>query len=173
VAVTYGNFTFKWEGVDDLYARLKLLDKKAIPMARKAARAGMNLVRDSARARVSRIDNPATRPPLGGTIWRNIITQESRRGRSMGGILMRVGVRGGSSTRAGVKRVVGGIGGTTPHWRHVELGTQFTRAQPFMRPALTSNIGAVADTVAEELRNQLDQFAWAPQRSSSRAMVVR
>ena len=84
--------TFKWEGVDQVVARMKALDKKMqTKMARRAARVGMNLVRDAARAKAVRIDNPET----GGTpIWKNISTQESRRGRRLGGILMRVGVRG-------------------------------------------------------------------------------
>ena len=151
--------TFVWEGVDDVLARLqKLGERMQTSIPRKAARRGMNLVRDSARANAQKIDDTSTVPPLGSTIYRNIITQESgRRGKRLGGILMRVGVRGGAVTRKGVKRKPGGIGGTTPHWRHVELGTEHMEARPFMRDALMRNQGAVADTVAEEIRNELDK----------------
>ena len=143
--------TFKWQGVDTVLARMKQLDvKMQKSMARRAARAGMALVRDSARAKAVKLDKPGTR----SAIWKNIVTQESRRGKRLGGILMRVGVRGGSITRKGVKRAEDGA---TPHWRHIELGTQFVQARSFMRSALIQNMGAVADTVAEELRNDLDE----------------
>jgi len=145
---------FKIEGLDGVIDRIsRLQDRFQKSSVRKAARRAMNLVRDSARAKVSRIDDPAT----AAEIWKNIITQESRRGRQQGGIMMRVGVRGGSITRKGFKRTSGGPGGITVHWRHVELGNERTRAQPFMRPALAENTGAVTDTMVEELKLELDK----------------
>ena len=150
--------TMKWEGVDQVLERMQKLSlRMQTSIPRKAARRGMNLVRDAARARAQRIDDVSTVPPLGSTIYRNIIVQESRRGKQLGGILMRVGVRGGSRTRPGQWRGPTGVGGTTPHWRHVEFGAQGKKARPFMRPALQENQGAVADTVAEVLREELDK----------------
>jgi len=151
------DLTFKLEGVEGIVERLKLVSERmqsSIP--RKAARRGMNIVRDSARAKLSVIDDPATR---GSQIWRNIITQESgRRGRRLGGILMKVGVKGGSVTRRGYKRKFVAPGGVTMHWRHVELGTRFHGARSFMREALAHNLNAVADTVRDEIILELDKL---------------
>jgi HK97 gp10 family phage protein len=147
--------TFKIEGLAGALDRMRKLSPRLQKSgARRAMRKGANLVRDSARAKASMIDDPAS----AAEIWKNIITQESRRGKRLGGILMRVGVRGGSVTRRGAKRVDGGPGGITVHWRHVELGNEHTRAQPFMLPALASNVGSVTDTVVEELKIELDRL---------------
>ncbi|MBN0524054.1 HK97 gp10 family phage protein, partial [Pseudomonas aeruginosa] len=60
---------------------------------RKAARRAMNIVRDAARERARLVDDPETPEK----IWKNIITQESaKQGRREGGVVMKVGVRGGA-----------------------------------------------------------------------------
>ncbi|MBF4377308.1 HK97-gp10 family putative phage morphogenesis protein, partial [Vibrio anguillarum] len=41
--------------------------------------------------------------------------------------------------------------GNTPHWHLVELGTERSRAQPFLRPALSENTNKVVDTLIVEL----------------------
>ena len=61
---------------------------------RKAARKAMNIVRDAAREKARAVDDPETPEK----IWKNIITQESaKEGRREGGVVMKVGVRGGAS----------------------------------------------------------------------------
>lgn len=151
------DFEFKIEGLDGVIDALSklpdLLQKKG---ARKAARQGMNIVRDAARNRAHTIDDPETDT----TIWRNIVTQESgKAGKREGGIVMRVGVQGGAGTPRGVRRPKVGRGGATQHWRHLEFGTVKTKAQPFMREAFSANVGAVTDTVVEVLKDEIDTLA--------------
>jgi HK97 gp10 family phage protein len=153
------------------------MQKKAV---RAAARKAMVPVREAARAKAKTIDDPATTDVQ---IWKNIVINESARGgRRVGGIVMRVGVRGGALSKverelaggAGyrynketkkyvqvkrfgkVKKLVVHPGGVTaPHWRFVELGTKKMPARPFMRPALEENIGRVIDEFAKELDVQI------------------
>lgn len=47
--------------------------------------------------------------------------------------------------------------GNTPHWHLIELGTEKARAQPFLRPALDSNIGAVIARFASELDKEIEK----------------
>lgn len=82
-------------------------------------------------------------------------------------------VRGGYSRRTGDAMVSIGVltqhgripkgnpdtgrKGNTPHWHLIELGTEHARAQPFLRPALENNIGAVIDKFAVELDKELEK----------------
>lgn len=114
--------------------------------ARRAARRAMTIVRDSARANARAIDDPNTRKQ----IWKQIaIAESSRQSKLEGGVVMRVGVRGGA--RKGSSDVY--------HWRFVELGTEKMRARPFLRPALESNVSAVVDRLTSELSKALDEAA--------------
>jgi len=120
---------------------------------RKAARQAMNIVRDDARARARALDDPATAE----RIFRNIVTQEAgRQGRREGGVVMRVGVRGGASSNQHSKDASSNPGGDTRHWRYLEFGTQHTPPAPFMRPALSSNVTAVTDRFIQVLSREID-----------------
>jgi HK97 gp10 family phage protein len=147
--------------------------------ARRAARKGMNLVRNAARAKAKTLDEPESKEK----IWKNIVTNESgRRGRAIGGIVMRVGVRGGAlaypahtfgrgaafqsrrKSRAR-KPPAPHPGGDTRYWRHLEFGTRFLQARAFMLPALMNNAQAVADKIATELNIELDKLFAGPPKS--------
>lgn len=143
------------------------LQKKA---ARQAARKAMGIVRKAAVQNAKQIDDPATAE----MIWKNITVQEaSRSSKRVGGIVMRVGVRGGakqySNTKENVrKRRVGksyktlgdksNPGGDTWYWRFLEFGTSNTRAQSFLRPALAENTQAVTDSVADSISKAIDKL---------------
>lgn len=120
---------------------------------RKAARQAMNIVRDDAKARAKAIDDPETAEK----IFRNILTQESgRQSRREGGVVMRVGVRGGASSNQHSKDASGNPGGDTRHWRYLEFGTQHNPPVPFMRPAFSSNVNAVTDRFVQVLGQEID-----------------
>ncbi|MBC3411283.1 HK97 gp10 family phage protein [Pseudomonas sp. SWRI51] len=120
---------------------------------RKAARQAMNVVRDDARARAKAIDDPETAEK----IWKNIVTQESgRQGRSEGGVVMKVGIRGGAGSNQHSKDAGGNPGGDTRHWRYLEFGTQHTPPAPFMRPAFSNNFTAVTDRFIQVLGQEVD-----------------
>lgn len=134
---------------DDSLKRLRSFGKKTERYAaRRAARQGMNIVRKAARKNARAIDDPDTAMK----VWKNIVTQESRKqGKKVGGIVMRVGVRGGAR---GADRPY-----QTPwYWRLIELGSQHTRARPFMVPALERNAEAVGAKVAQVLNTEIDKL---------------
>ncbi|WP_443693140.1 HK97-gp10 family putative phage morphogenesis protein [Pseudomonas protegens] len=120
---------------------------------RKAARQAMNIVRDDAKARARAMDDPETAEK----IWRNIVTQESgRHGQREGGVVMRVGVRGGASSNQYSKDASGNPGGDTRHWRYLEFGTQHNPPAPFMRPAFSTNVNTVTDRFVQVLGQEID-----------------
>lgn len=139
--------TFQIQGLDEIMRRMKALpgeiNKKA---ARSAARKAMNIVRDAARAGARQLDDPET----AANIAKNIAVSESgKQGKQIGGIVMRVGVRGGGRLSRDPAN--------TGHWRFLELGTSQQRAQPFMLPALESNVGRVTEKLVAELNPAIDK----------------
>lgn len=61
-----------------------------------------------------------------------------------------VGVEGGARYRRGDKAA-----GKVTYWRYQELGTERHRAQPFLRPALSSNTATVLQEFIFELQRQM------------------
>ncbi|MGF6595195.1 HK97-gp10 family putative phage morphogenesis protein [Pseudomonas sp. 2835] len=120
---------------------------------RKAARQAMNIVRDDAKSRAKAIDDPETTEK----IWKNIVTQESgKQGRREGGVVMKVGIRGGAGANQHSKDASGNPGGDTRHWRYIEFGTQHTPPAPFMRPSFSQNLGAVTDRFIGVFSQEID-----------------
>ena len=120
---------------------------------RKAARQAMNIVRDDAKARAKGLDDPDTAEK----IWKNIITQESaRQGRREGGVVMKVGVRGGASSNQHSRDASGNPGGDTRHWRYLEFGTKHNPPAPFMRPAFSTNVNAVTERFVQVFGQEID-----------------
>lgn len=120
---------------------------------RKAARQAMNIVRDDAKSRAKALDDPETAEK----IWKNIVTQESgKQSRREGGVVMKVGIRGGAGSNQHSKDASGNPGGDTRHWRYIEFGTQHTPPAPFMRPSFSQNLGAVTDRFISVLSQEID-----------------
>ena len=141
---------FKITGLGDVLANLQSLKiKTQKSIARKAARQAMNIVRDAARQNARAIDDPETV----ARIYKNIITGESgAASKAAGGIVMRVGIKGGASSNQYSKDMSGLSGGDTRHWRYIEFGASTTPAVPFMRPALANNIGRVTDKFVDHFK---------------------
>ncbi|NUF83992.1 HK97-gp10 family putative phage morphogenesis protein [Acinetobacter seifertii] len=140
-----------WSGEENVSRKLQqLADPKVTRrIARKAARKGMNKVRDAGRQNAQLIDDPETR----ANIAKNIKVAAGKTGnRDL--IKMRVGVDGGASFAAALKVT---SGGDTRHWRFVEFGTAFTPAVPFMRVAFFSKIDDVIETFAQVFSDELDK----------------
>ena len=121
-----------------------------------AARSAMKLVVNAARAGARSLDDAETREK----IWKNIISQNSpRTGKRIGGVAMRVGVRGGAAYVKGRETSAGGNpGGYTWYWRFLELGAQNVQRQEFLLPALERNAQAVTDKLARELDAQITKL---------------
>lgn len=147
---------FRVEGLNGVIEKLKTLAPRLQKTGlRRASRKAMNIVRNAARANAKAIDDPQTKEK----VWKNIVTQESPRGgKREGGIMMRVGVRGGASRNQYSQDASGNPGGDTRHWRYIELGTEHMQAHPFLRPALQSNVAAVTEKLAAELRSEIDRL---------------
>jgi len=143
------------QGLAEIERKLKLLPERIGNNAmRRALRKGANVIRDAARRNAKAIDDPETREQ----IWKNIAVSGGgrRRERQAGGVMMRVGVRGGARPlRKGTD--TGLPGGNTTHWRFVEFGTSQARAQPFMRPAAASSAGAAYQAFAAAAPAELDK----------------
>ena len=138
---------FKIHGAEQVLRRMRefapRLQRRGL---RRSARRAMTIVRDAAKANARAIDDPNSPQQ----IWKHIaIAESSRQSKQVGGVVMRVGVRGGA--RKDMSDVW--------HWRLIELGTQKMRARPFMRPALENNANAVADKLVSELNLALDEQA--------------
>lgn len=141
-----------WSGEENASRKLKQLadPKVARRIARKAARKGMNKVRDAGRQNAQLIDDPETR----ANISKNIKVAAGKVGnRDL--IKMRVGIDGGASFTKSVAKPTSG--GDTRHWRFVEFGTAFVPAIPFMRVAFFSKIDEVIETFAQVFSDELDK----------------
>lgn len=143
------------QGLAEIERKLKMLPERIGNNAmRRALRRGANVIRDAARANAKRIDDPETRE----AIYKNIAVAGGgrRREQQAGGVMMRVGVRGGA--RPLKKGTDTGLpGGNTTHWRFVEFGTSEARAQPFMRPAASSSANAAYQAVAAAAPAEIDK----------------
>lgn len=85
---------------------------------RAAAKKGMAIVRDAAIANAKRLDDPKTPE----AVWKNIVVNNSaRRGKRIGGIVMRVGVRGGARKEGNKKDVA-------PHKPNLYVDNEENRA---------------------------------------------
>lgn len=136
---------FRIEGLDGVLRKMRSLSPKLQKKGAVAAvRKGANIVRDDARRRAKEFDDPATKE----SIARNIVTQVNNRlGKRVGGVALRVGVRGGARVSPD----------NVGYWRFLEFGTSKAQAQPFMRPALESNVDQATTAIVTELNRQLDE----------------
>ena len=132
---------------DDLTTFTSKMQRRGLSQS---MRQGMNVVRDAARQKAKPLDDPDTTD----VIWKNIQTQTGsrRKARRAGAdALMQVGVRGGARFNADSPYPT--------HWRFVEFGTSYVRAQPFMRPAMAENVQQATDKTAAHLRKVVDRIA--------------
>lgn len=141
----------------------KLPDKVQKKVARTAARKGATVMRKAAIRNARQFDDKTTKEQ----VWRNVVVQEATRSsKRVGGVFMRVGVRGGakqySNTRENVRKQRVGKsyktngssdnpGGDTWYWRFLEFGTAKTQAKSFLRSAMQDNAQKVFDTIAVEM----------------------
>lgn len=120
------------------------LQKKGL---RTAARKAMLIVRDSAREAAREFDDPESPEKIDRLIG---VQESAKRSKREGGVVMRVGVRGGA---------VSAKDRTPPwYWRFKEFGNSNQAADPFMRPALANNIDAVTDKFSTEINAELDKL---------------
>lgn len=138
--------SFRINGIDELSKRIQAapenLQKRAL---RPAIRAALQVIRNDAVRRAERIDDPRTPTSIADNIGMKTFWRKNER--AMHGS---VGVEGGARYRRGDKDA-----GKTTYWRFVELGTERSRARPFLRPALANNTEQAMQELIHELERQM------------------
>ena len=133
----------------------KLPDKLQKKGATAAARKAMNIVRNHARASARGFDDRDSE----NAVWKNVVTQNSARGgRRIGGVKMRVGVRGGARYSKDIAAKAGNNpGGYTWYWRFLEFPyADYSSPDPeWLTEALKNNVAAVESTLGRELEAEL------------------
>lgn len=146
------NFTLT--GFDEVR---KKLAQTPIKLRTKGSRRALGraaaIVRKAARQNALRVDDAETGRRIADNIGQRVRSGYSRR---TGDAMVSVGVL---TERGRIPKGNPDTGrkGNTPHWHLIELGTEKARAQPFLRPALDSNIGAVIDKFAIELDKEIEK----------------
>jgi HK97 gp10 family phage protein len=136
--------SFNLKGADELRRVFKTLPAEiqrqvVVPAAKDA----MEIVKQDAISRASRIDDPAT----ANDISKNIAMIEDKKFfEETGSTKISVGVR---KTKRGQR------GGNTYYWIWVHLGTSRSRAQPFLSNALEQNKEAVFSEFISSCKFQL------------------
>jgi HK97 gp10 family phage protein len=145
----------KFTGTGAAIKRLLDLPKKVRAKAgRRAIGKAAAVVKKAAQENARRVDDPETGRRISQNIGQRFRSKYARR---TGNLMVSVGVltdsgripRGNPDT---------GPRGNTPHWHILELGGPFTKAEAFLRPALTSSADAAINAFSAELNIQLDKI---------------
>ena len=152
--------------IDGLEDALKKMDEMTKNVAKKhvkkALRAAAKPVLQSAKDNAKKIDDPKT----SADISKNLVVRAGKTS-DKNSAKVRIGVKGGGEfwrsnenvQRKGKPRQANPhytpVENDTKHFWLVEFGTSKTRAQPYMRPALESNIQNATDAFAEKLQADL------------------
>lgn len=143
-------------GLDELKATLEGVSYDTQRKGgRFALRKAAQVIREKAKANAMRLDDPET----GRTIAANIAERWDGKffRRTGGDMKSRIGVLGGSIRRATKGNPDTGAGGATPHAMLVELGTEHSRAQPYLRPAAEESVNQVVNTFVTEFDRHVER----------------
>lgn len=142
------------QGLDDIKAKIQQLSERGVRNAlNRSLRKGAAVIRDEARSRAQRIDDPDTPAMIHKNItYANMSSRRLKRDGNAAGI--RVGVMGGARLKKGELPLPGG---NTTHWRFVEFGNSKTRAQPFIRPSAAAKAEEAFSAVAAATDGELDK----------------
>jgi len=145
---------FSLIGVDALLNKIKSVSHEiGYKGGRTGLRKAANFVADNARARAEQMDDAET----GRKIANNFaVLWSSRRFKSTGDLMFRIGVRHGAVIRE-KGNPDSGSNGPTPHWRFKEFGTENLPAESFMRPALANNINEATNIFITECEKAIDR----------------
>jgi len=147
-----------FKNADELVRSLsKLTGKLQEKAVKSAARKGANVIKKAAQNNAKSFDDPAT----AARVWKEITVRAGRKrdNRRVGGVVMRIGVKGGAKRYVDNKenrrkQRVGGSyegPGAVYYWRFLGFGTSKMRAQPFMRPAMSQHWHEAMDVTAQSM----------------------
>ena len=154
---------FEIEGLNEALKKMNEMTKNvAKKHVKKALRAAAKPVLQSAKDNAKKIDDPKT----SADISKNLVIRAGKTS-DKNSAKVRIGAKGGGEfwrsnenvQRKGKPRESNQhytpVENDTKHFWLVEFGTSKTKAQPFMRPALESNIQNSTDAFAEKLKADL------------------
>lgn len=142
-------------GLEDLRAKLQEISKDMqFKGGRFALRKAAQLIRDAAKQNALAVDDPQSEDKISDNIaerWNGRLNKQT------GDLGFRIGVLGGAVTSDKYASVGSLPGKDTRHWRLIEFGTSKVAARPFMRPALSDNIGTATDTFVREYSRAVER----------------
>ena len=157
------SFDFELKGTEQLILKLKgLSNDLKYKGGRAALRKAANLVRNAGIQNAGGVNDPKTPEEIAKNI---VVRWSSKTFKNTGDLAFRVGVLGGARQDSQAYKDIGvykgkgkaNPGGDTFYWRFVEFGTARSRAQPFMRRALSENITAATDEFIKQYEKGLDR----------------
>src|SRR4030042_2530965 len=143
---------FGLQGIDELLGRFaSITNDVKYKGGRFALRRAANVVAKAAKRGAERIDDPKTGRSISDNIAVRFSTRTFKRN---GNLMFRVGVKHGSLLKDG-----GDVSqnAPTPHCRLIHFGTEKLSAQPFMRPALESNINQATNEFVSQYKKSIDR----------------
>lgn len=146
---------FSITGLDSLLGKLdSVTDDVKRKGGRFALRKAAQIIVDKAKQNAQRIDDSET----GRTIADNIAMRwNGRLFKRTGDLGFRIGVLTGSIRNMEPGNPDTGPGGATPHAYLVELGSERSRAQPYLRPAMDTSMGEVTDEFVRQYERAVDR----------------
>lgn len=151
---------FTLENVNGLVEKFEQLSEKLQKrIAWKAVKKGAGVIRDAAEANAKKLDAPARQGEEDSQIFPYIrIQKASKIAKAERAVAYRIGVEG--------QAIYEGVRVPPTYWRFVEFGTEKSRAQPFLRPAMEQNQQAAAKAIVDELWSELAKQAAKSSKSS-------
>jgi HK97 gp10 family phage protein len=148
-------------GLDSLTVKLESV---TYDMKRKGGRSALRraaaVIAENAKARAMLLDDAET----GRSIADNIVLRwNGRLFKRTGDLGFRIGVKHGAVLKDGGEL---SANSPTPHWRLLEFGTQYIRADPFMRPALEESISDATNVFVTEYEKTIDRAIKRAARAS-------
>jgi HK97 gp10 family phage protein len=157
---------FDMSGLPELLGKLGALEYDIKRKGgRFALRRAAQVLRDQARANADRVDDPSTPE----SISRNIaIRWSGRTFKKTGNMMFRVGVMGGAGGSKGGSDQSNLPGGDTRHFRHLEFGTEDTRAQPIFRPVPRQAGQQAVDEFVKQYSKKIDRVLKAAKKKGAK-----
>jgi HK97 gp10 family phage protein len=150
-------FEGKWDirGVDQLMDRLKKMPAKLRgKVGRSALGSAARVVTNTAKQNALKVDDAETGRKIADNITQRF---RSKHFKMTGDLMISIGVAT-MMGRIPPGNPDEGPKGNTPHWHLLELGTEQARAQPFLRPAIYSNMATVQEVFIKKMGQQLDKL---------------
>lgn len=158
--------SFDVTGMNEVLGKIDALDYDIKRKGgRFALRRAAQVLRDQAKANAERIDDPAT----GRSIADNIaIRWSGRTFKKTGDMKFRLGVLTGSTGGLKPGNPDTGSGGATPHAMLVELGTEHSAAQPYLRPVPEQAGQQAVDEFAKQYQKKVDRVLKAAKKKAAK-----